>query len=63
MEVTSTDGLTIQGPGVSAVSISGDSNTNDASDSGDVPILLVDNGASLDVSGLTLTEGRNDASR
>lgn len=50
-------GLTITGPGSTVLSVSGDANDDGAPDAGDSRHFLVDEGAALTLSGLTLTEG------
>ncbi len=62
LEVDSPDGIDIDGPGVSVVSISGDTDSSGDPSSGDTPILYVLPDAKLSISGLTLTQGYIDCS-
>ena len=57
IDVTSTEGIAITGPGSANLTISGDVNDN-GSDPADSRIFSVGPGAALSLSGMTLTEGR-----
>jgi predicted outer membrane repeat protein len=64
LNVTDAGGLTIDGPGANALTISGDVNANNHADSGDTQLFTIANSSSASnvISNLTLTDGYSSGS-